>query len=141
MKINKLPKIIVAAAIENSSELAENKEKKYLLIKETLASGNDYWIVPGGTVEFGETLEKALVREIKEETNLDIEIEKFLGFNEAIFPHVGYHTVIFFFLAKPLNNNIILEKNILDSGFFSVEEMKNMDLVESARWVFENHIL
>jgi len=32
--------------------------------------------IPGGRVEFGEDIEKALIREIKEETNLDVEIRK-----------------------------------------------------------------
>lgn len=33
------------------------------------------WSIPGGFVEFGETVEQAAIREAKEETNLDIEID------------------------------------------------------------------
>lgn len=37
------------------------------------------WGLPGGYVELGESLEEALIREVKEETNLDIEIKQFIG--------------------------------------------------------------
>jgi 8-oxo-dGTP diphosphatase len=54
------------------------KNGKYLL---TLRSPvNDYmpnvWDIPGGTIEIGETPEKALIREVKEETDLKIKINK-----------------------------------------------------------------
>ena len=75
------PKIVVAAVIE--------KDGKYLLIKEKLSDGIEKWIVPGGKVEFGEKLEDAVKREIKEETNLDIEILEFLDFYEAVFRAVA----------------------------------------------------
>ena len=44
-----------------------------------------HFITPGGHVEVGETLEKALKREIMEEINLEIEDIEFLVFHEAIF--------------------------------------------------------
>ena len=36
------------------------------------------WVVPGGHIEYGETIEEAIKREMKEETNLDIKLEKIL---------------------------------------------------------------
>jgi len=127
----KLPKIIVSAVIE--------KDGKFLLVKEVLESGKEYWIAPGGAVEFGETLEEALKREIKEETNLDIDIVKFIDFKEVIRMKFDYHIIIFFFFARPLNDNLIKEKNILDSKFFGVEEMDDLEIVDSARWLFGKH--
>ncbi len=38
----------------------------------------EIWTLPGGYVEPGESLEEALIREVKEETNVDVEIEDFL---------------------------------------------------------------
>ncbi len=46
------------------------KEKKGLLLEKRTDTGE--WCVPGGAIELGESLEEALKREIKEETNLDI---------------------------------------------------------------------
>ena len=46
-----------------------NEEKGLLLEKRT---DTGEWCVPGGAIELNETLEEALAREVKEETNLDI---------------------------------------------------------------------
>ena len=54
--------------------LVMNSEKKILALRR--AEDNDYmplkWDIPGGTVEVGETVEEALVRELKEETCIEI---------------------------------------------------------------------
>ena len=45
---------------------------KVLLIKRGKEPLRGRWVVPGGTVEAGETLEQALVREVREETGLTV---------------------------------------------------------------------
>jgi mutator protein MutT len=129
MKNKKEPRVVVAAIIRNGNKL--------LLTKEVLESGRERWIFPGGGVNFGESLEEALKREIKEELGMEIKVEKLLGFKEAIFPKVNYHTIIFFFLAKPLGKLSIKEKKILDARYFDLKEIESLDLVDSARWAFE----
>jgi len=123
------PRIIVAALIE--------KNNKFLLVREILESGKKYWIVPGGGVEFGENLADAVKREIKEETNLDIEIKNFAGFQEAIVPKYNYHTIIFFYRALPKNENLILESKVLEAKFFTKEEIKKLNLVDSSKKFLE----
>ncbi|NMB56656.1 NUDIX hydrolase [Candidatus Beckwithbacteria bacterium] len=58
------PKPTVVAIIE--------KEEKVLLAKRARDPYKDCWDLIGGFVETGETLEEALVREVKEEVNLDV---------------------------------------------------------------------
>ena len=50
------------------------KDGRVLLVKRNVEPFKGFWHVVGGQVEDNETLEKALVREFKEETNLDIEV-------------------------------------------------------------------
>jgi len=61
-KPNSLVPAVAAAIIEND---------KILLIRRV---DNDMWSLPGGTLEFGESLEECLIREVKEETGLNIKI-------------------------------------------------------------------
>jgi 8-oxo-dGTP diphosphatase len=129
MKHDKGPRVVVSAIIRN--------EGKLLLTKEILEDGKEYWIFPGGGVKFGESLEEAVKREINEELGIEIEIEKLLGFKESIHTNHNYHSVIFFFLVKPRGNFTINDGKILGASYFSLEEAKDLNLVESARWALE----
>src|SRR2546430_11663196 len=97
----KFPHIVVAGLIK--------KGQKYLLIKEVLSSGNETWIVPGGKVEFGETLEDAVRREFMEELGVIVDKTKFVAFKEAVFPDYNYHTIIFFYLIETKTTKFTLE--------------------------------
>jgi 8-oxo-dGTP diphosphatase len=56
-----------------------DNEKNMILMVNNLDLG---WTLPGGTVEKNETIENAVIREVKEETGLDVEVEGVLATNE-----------------------------------------------------------
>jgi ADP-ribose pyrophosphatase YjhB (NUDIX family) len=49
-----------------------------LLVRHRYADGYEYWGIPGGGRKADETEEQCVIREVKEETNLDIKIEQLL---------------------------------------------------------------
>ena len=125
------PKLVVGILVRNKD--------KFLLAKETLEGGKDYWIVPVGKVEFGETIEDAAKREILEETGVKAKKLNFLTYKEAIFPEYNYHTVIFFFETK--TNRTKTEKDVegkvIEAKWFTKKDALKLPLVESAKWLFE----
>jgi mutator protein MutT len=79
-----------------------NEKEEALLLKRGGATRNNagYWSQPGGTVEFGETVDEAIIREIKEELNVDIELIRYLNYTDHIIPHEKQHWVAIAYLAK-----------------------------------------
>lgn len=55
------------------------KNNQILLLKRACPPLKDYWCLPGGVIDYDEKPEISIVREIKEEINLDIKIEKLIG--------------------------------------------------------------
>jgi ADP-ribose pyrophosphatase YjhB (NUDIX family) len=60
--------------------------------------------VPGGHVEWGETLHEAVVRETYEETGLEVVVDRYLGWVERI--HDPYHHVILDFAVTALDPSV-----------------------------------
>jgi 8-oxo-dGTP diphosphatase len=112
-------------------------EGKFLLGERNKQNYNGYWVIPGGRPNFGESIEEAGIREIKEETGLDVEIVKMIGHREIINAPGNYHRMVFFHLAKPKHTNIIPSDDISKAGFFSIEEIKKMKIAESVEWVLK----
>ena len=61
------------------SALIIDKKKNILLLKRADKPLKDYWCLPGGVMEYDESPERSIIREVKEETNLDFKIEKLTG--------------------------------------------------------------
>src|SRR3990172_4190609 len=66
--------------------IVRRPDGKFLLIRRSqLSKANPgFWEIPGGKMDAGETVDASLRREVKEETGLDLKVEKLLGAYESI---------------------------------------------------------
>jgi nucleoside triphosphatase len=84
-----------------------NQEDKVLLLK------SDKWrnkyVIPGGHIELGETMEDALRREVKEETGLDIYDIEFVSLQESIFDEAFHEERHFMrhFMKRGISSSLI----------------------------------
>lgn len=69
------------------------KGKEVLLLKRRNMHGAGTWSTPGGHLDYGETPEQCAIRELKEETNLDITEVKFKALTNDVFEQEGKHYI------------------------------------------------
>ncbi len=111
-----------------------NKEGKILLVK--TYKWKDKFIIPGGHVELGETMEEALKREIKEETNLDVFDFNFLCAKENVFSeefHKKKHLIWLTFSCKANDDKVILNEEGQDYKWAHPEEALKLSIDSFSR--------
>jgi 8-oxo-dGTP diphosphatase len=83
-------------------------ENKILLIKRNTLPFVGYWALPGGRMDPGETIKQTIVREVKEETGLDVAIVTIVGeyVEKGIKDDVEYEYYPTCFVVKPVGGEI-----------------------------------
>lgn len=103
------------------------KKGKLLLVRQ---NNRPFWVFPGGTLEVEEGLEECAIREMKEEIDLDVSIEKTLYLADFLLdsPQGVRHTIDVFMLARYEGGEPVmtLDENLNEMGFFSLEEVQAM---------------
>ena len=102
-----------------------NCQQEVLLEKR---ADNGYWGLPGGSVDPGESVSEALVREVFEETGLTVEIIKLVGiysdpreYSIMTYPDGSIiHYVSITFYCKPVTGTITCSSESLDIQYFNV---------------------
>lgn len=75
------------------------KDGKFIMGQRKGAHGAGSWSVPGGWLEFGESFQDAAIREVKEETGMDIENVRFGAVSNNIFLDDNVHSVTIWMLS------------------------------------------
>jgi len=87
-----------------------------------------YWLLPGGGVDFGESLKEALQRELKEELNINVDVRDIAFVSDSIDPDNERHIVNICFFCMRRSGKLELgrDKRLYDYGFFSPNELNSI---------------
>ncbi|EAE6359102.1 NUDIX hydrolase [Listeria monocytogenes] len=122
-----------------------NEKKDEILV---VRDRNLAWAFPGGQVETNQTMEEALASKVKEQTNIDIEIESILHCKER--RATWEHVCTFVFRAKPVgsvllasnDDNVFRVKWIpipLADDLLAVDQLSLNELFRSEGVLYENY--
>ena len=117
------------------------RDGKVLLIRRGKPPLYGRWVVPGGTVELGESLEQALVREMREETGLEVApLEVLTVFDriERDGDRVVYHYVIVDYLCRWLGGEARAASDALEAAWAALDDLPRYDLPQKALEVVQD---
>ncbi len=105
-----------------------------LIVRRARAPAKGIYTLPGGGVELGETLEQAVIREIREETALDIEPVELVGFRQAIARDAGgrveRHFVILPFAARYVAGEVSLNEELSEAHWLDPAALGELKTTE-----------
>ncbi|MBS7633563.1 NUDIX hydrolase [Candidatus Bathyarchaeota archaeon] len=117
--------------------------RKILLEKRGNEPGKGKWSIPGGIVELGEKLEDTVVREVKEETGLEVEDPQLIDVVSNMVlderGRVKYHFVIVDYLVKLKGGMGKAADDAEELEWVPLEEVEKYDLTKTFREFFQRN--
>ena len=103
-----------------------------LLVRRDREPARGQWSLPGGKVEAGESLREAVVREVREETGIDVDVDGLIGVAERIIRddegELAYHFVILDYVCTPRSTNLTHGDDVSDARWVPVGELADLHL-------------
>ncbi len=116
---------------------------KILLEKRKGEPGRGKWTIPGGLVELGESAEQTVMREVAEETNLEVEQPRLIDVvNNVTLDEDGrikYHFVIVDYFVKFKGGKLKAADDTAELRWITFSEVENYDLTRSFREFFQRN--
>jgi len=106
------PKVAVGAIIRDERD-------HIVLVRRAIEPGYGKWVFPGGYVDRGEQVEAAAIREAREETGLDIRIDRLVN----IYSYPGRAPIIIVYAATMIGGCLACDDEGLEAGFFAPEAL------------------
>jgi len=104
------PKLAVGTVIADD-------RKQIVLVQRAIEPGYGKWVFPGGYVDRGEEVQHAAVREAREETGLDVRLDRLIN----IYSYTGHTPVIVVYAATMTGGSLACDDEGLEAKFFAPE--------------------
>lgn len=110
------------------------RDGRVLIVRRARPPANGLYTLPGGGVELGETLEEAVVREVREETALEVKPVGLAGYRQAIARDakgdIERHFVILPFAARWISGQISLNEELAEAHWLLPEDLAGLTTTE-----------
>jgi ADP-ribose pyrophosphatase YjhB (NUDIX family) len=110
------------------------RDGRVLIVRRARPPAHGLYTLPGGGVELGETLEEAVIREVREETALEVEPIELAGFRQAIARDGGgrveRHFVILPFAAHWISGEVSLNEELAEAHWLAPDELAGLKTTE-----------
>ena len=117
---------------------------RVLLVKRAHEPLKGEWSLPGGAVELGETLETAIVREVREETGLDVEVGPMVDVLDRLRydpdGRVKYHYVLIDFLCRPSSGVLCGASDAEAAEWAALDDLARYALADAAISVIQKAV-
>ena len=114
-----------------------HKDGRVFLLRRRWPPNEGYWAFPGGLVETGESVQEAVLREVKEETGLEVRLESLLDVVTDIHldeqGRVKYHYILVDYAARPLSLRVTLNDESSSCGWFSPQEIRKIKVSRNTK--------
>ena len=119
------------------------RDGKILLVKRGSPPGINKWSIPGGLVELGEAVENTVVREVKEECNLVVEVDSLIDVvDNLVRDEKGnwrYHFIILDYFARLKRGIAHAGSDVLAIRWVPLDDAKELRLTGTFREFLENN--
>jgi len=116
---------------------------KILLEKRKNEPGKGKWSIPGGLVELGESVEQTVIREVKEETGLEVEKPEHIDVVDNVIKdengEVKYHFVIIDYFVKLKGGTMKATSDAEELRWVTFDEVEKYDLTKTFREFFQRN--
>jgi 8-oxo-dGTP diphosphatase len=113
----------IALTVDGIVSRGTGRKQEILLIRRGNAPFKGKWALPGGFVEYGETVESAVIREVKEETGLETRIERLVGVYSDPKRDPRKHTASVVYVLKIMGGTPEGGDDAADARFFPMPAM------------------
>ncbi len=111
------------------------KDEHVLLVRRLGQPGKGTWSIPGGLVGVGERVTEAVVREVKEETGLEVEVKNLIDVVDRILRDEGgkvkYHYVILDYSVEILGGEAHPSSDVSEARWVPFKDLKRYNLSKS----------
>jgi 8-oxo-dGTP diphosphatase len=110
------------------------RDNRVLIVRRGRLPSHGLYTLPGGGVELGETLEQAVIREVREETGLDIEPLALAGYRQVIMRDargkIERHFVVLPFAARWIAGDVSLNEELAEANWLLPSDLAGLKTTE-----------